>query len=44
MEAGNLGANSATSAIPEGFSQDIVYVFDSNAPTITIAPRLNTAR
>ncbi|MFT5370168.1 MAG: hypothetical protein ACI8V2_005147, partial [Candidatus Latescibacterota bacterium] len=35
--AGNLGASTATSANPEGFSQNITYVFDSNAPTITLA-------
>lgn len=35
--AGNLGANTATNATAQGFSQNITYVFDSNAPTITIA-------
>jgi len=35
--AGNLGASTATSANAEGFSQNITYVFDSNAPTITLA-------
>ena len=35
--AGNLGASAATSASAIGFSQNITYVFDSNAPTIAIA-------
>lgn len=35
--AGNLGATAATSAGAIGFSQNITYVFDSNAPTITLA-------
>ena len=35
--AGNLGANTATNATAQGFSQNITYVFDSNAPTVTIA-------
>jgi hypothetical protein len=34
--AGNLGANTATNPTAEGFSQNITYVFDSNAPTVTI--------
>lgn len=35
--AGNLSANSSTSASAEGYSQAITYVIDSNAPTVTIA-------
>lgn len=35
--AGNLGATTATSASAIGYSQNITYVFDSNAPTVTLA-------
>jgi len=34
--AGNLGATAATSASAIGFSQNITYVFDSDAPTVTV--------
>ena len=34
--AGNLSANSSTSATAQGFSQAITYVIDSQAPSVTI--------
>jgi len=42
--AGNLGATAATSASAIGFSQNVTYVIDSDAPTVTLSYPDSTGR